>query len=119
METGSNGIWKWPESSGLDSRTVPVDCDVPLTNAPEMGAPDLSTTVPEKLPVACPYSVGATASAATKAKTRNRILLHIANSPLEWNENARVTTVSTKMYEFTTAHRSRQGPHSSSGRNSC
>src|SRR6266849_1880939 len=30
-----------------------------VTVAPEMGEPDLSTTVPEKLPVACPHAVDA------------------------------------------------------------
>jgi hypothetical protein len=47
---------------------------VAVTVAPETLDPDLSRTVPEKLPVAWPYMAGETASARAQATTEKNIL---------------------------------------------
>src|SRR6266566_5157536 len=41
------------------ARDAPVPCEVTVTVAPATAAPDLSVTVPKKLPVACPQAVEA------------------------------------------------------------
>ena len=46
---------------------MPVASEIARTVAPEIELPDLSVTVPEKLPTACPYVDGA--SAIRNAKT--------------------------------------------------
>jgi hypothetical protein len=46
-----------------------------------MTDPDLSETVPEKLPVACPYNVGDTQSTTTHAIATKKNLLPITIPP--------------------------------------
>jgi hypothetical protein len=46
-----------------------------------MTDPDLSETVPEKLPVACPYSAGDRQNAAVLAITKKSSLLPITTPP--------------------------------------
>jgi hypothetical protein len=46
-----------------------------------MTDPDLSETVPEKLPVACPYNVGDTQSTTAHAIARKNSLLPITTPP--------------------------------------
>jgi hypothetical protein len=49
--------------------------------APVITDPDLSETVPEKLPVACPYSVGDTQSATAHANAPKKNLFPITTPP--------------------------------------
>jgi len=50
---------------------------VTLTEAPEIAEPDLSVTVPRKLPVAWPYAICPQQAATIQTTTAVRILLHI------------------------------------------
>jgi hypothetical protein len=52
-----------------------VACEVAVTEAPEMTAPDLSETVPEKLPVACPHPVDAQTNAIATTKHAQKSFL--------------------------------------------
>src|SRR5208283_4441039 len=73
---------KCPASSVLVSRVAPVPCEVTVTVAPETGPPDLSVTVPRKLPVAWPYVSCPQQAAAIKTTTAiTRILLLISPRP--------------------------------------
>jgi hypothetical protein len=47
-----------------------VPCEVAVTVAPAIAEPDLSATVPEKLPVPCPYKAGETQSATVQTESR-------------------------------------------------
>jgi hypothetical protein len=49
-----------------------VACEVAVTEAPEMTDPDLSKTVPEKLPVACAHPAGAHTNASVTIKNANK-----------------------------------------------
>src|ERR1700733_6120552 len=63
---------------------MPVASEIARTVAPEIVLPDLSVTVPEKLPTACPYVDGASAiSNAKTPRTIGRIdFLYILDAPL-------------------------------------
>lgn len=58
-----------------------------VTLAPEMADPDLSKTVPERLPVAWAYNIGEMQSENAHTITRRKILFLIVNTPfgnLRW-----------------------------------
>jgi hypothetical protein len=58
----------------LLSRVSPVAGEVTFTVAPVTPDPDLSFTLPEKLPVACPNADNAPVSANAKVSTETRNL---------------------------------------------
>jgi hypothetical protein len=60
-----------------------VPCEVAVTVAPEIAEPDLSATVPEKLPVACPYKTGETQKASVQTRNRKSMRNLISNTPFE------------------------------------
>jgi hypothetical protein len=60
--------------------------------APGITAPDLSTTLPEKLPVAWPWMAGETMSAKTHAPARSSSLRGFASSILQDFESAESST---------------------------
>jgi hypothetical protein len=68
-------------SSVFDSRDTPVPSEMALTAAPATTDPLLSVTVPEKLPVACPYMKEGTQSTATYASAAHNSLLLITTPP--------------------------------------
>jgi len=62
---------------GLGFATCASALEVTLTEAPEIAEPDLSVTVPRKLPVAWPYAICPQQAATIQTTTAVRILLHI------------------------------------------
>src|SRR5208283_19942 len=66
---------KCPASSVFVSRVAPVPCEVTVTVAPEIAEPDLSVTVPRKLPVAWPYVSCPQQAAAIKTTTAITIIV--------------------------------------------
>src|SRR4029077_13972545 len=61
--------------------TTPVPCEVAFTVAPDTTAPALSETVPEKLPVACPYRSGQTENASEQTATMSSVLFFSITTP--------------------------------------
>jgi hypothetical protein len=57
------------------SRVTPVPCEVMVTLAPLITEPVLSATVPEKLPVACPYNIGHTNNASEHRNAMKSLFL--------------------------------------------